>query len=83
MVTFLMAAGQRVFSPLSSPSLGSFDAVHPPLGPVQRLGHGVEGGDGRWLSLTTPDREAAHSSGRHQHREIHLMLQVQMRLAGL
>lgn len=45
MVTLCMAAAQRMFSPFS---FGGFGVVHPPVGPKQWLGCGVEGGDGHW-----------------------------------
>lgn len=43
---------------------GGFGVVHPPVGPKQWLGYGVEGGDGHQLHLTAPDREAWASAGK-------------------
>lgn len=43
---------------------------------MQRLECGAEGGDGHQLPFETPNRVAAHSLGRHQHGEIHVMLHV-------
>lgn len=61
MVTLCMDAAQRWGGGIP---LGRFDVVHPPVGPKQWLGCGVEGGDGHRLHLTAPDHEAWANTGK-------------------
>lgn len=68
MVTFPVAAGQRMCSPLSSPSLGGVWCCTSSFWPHAVAG--MWGGGRRWPSVTPCD------SGRHQHGEICVMLHV-------